>query len=292
MSHERSLRIGFIGPGTVGIALARGFAKAGYRVTSLFGRDAARRSAAADQVPGASAARSAQEVVDASNLVFLTVPDAAVRPVAESLAWNSGTSAIHCSGVATGALLSAAAGAGAATAVFHPLQTLATPEQASRNLPGSTFAIEASTDALRRTLEELARSLSGHPVTITGSKALYHASAVLASNGLVTLLDAAAGLWTRLGLSQEQGLRALLPLVRGTVENLETIGLPNALTGPVSRGDLATVVDNVNALEQVSPEIARLYVDLAVQTIPIALAKGSLDPDVADQLRDALGIAG
>ena len=288
MARERSLRIGFIGPGTVGRALAQGFASNGYRVASLYGRDPNRLDAAVSHVPGATAADSAQAVVDASNLVFLTVPDDAIEPVADSLTWREGISAVHCSGVASTEFLAAAMRAGASAAAFHPLQTLASVEQALRNLSGSTFAIEATAPELEETLCELASAVGGHPVTIDGSKALYHASAVMASNCLVTLVDAAAGLWSHLGLSKEEGLRALLPLIRGTIENLEAVGLPNALTGPVSRGDLGTVQANLEALKNVSPEAASLYTDMALRTIPVARAKKSLDAEGEARLRDAL----
>ena len=288
MTRERSLRIGFIGPGTVGRALAQGFASNGYRVTSLFGRNPDRLASAVSHVPGAIAVRSAQDVVDRSNLIFLTVPDDAIESVAEGLVWREDISAVHCSGVASTGFLLPAARAGASTGAFHPLQTLATVEQALRNLSGSTFAIEASTPRLEEILCELASAVGGHPVTIDGSKALYHASAVLASNCLVTLVDAAAGLWDHLGLSKEEGLRALLPLIRGTIENLETVGLPKALTGPVSRGDLGTVEANLKALQSVSPEAAALYADMALRTIPVARAKGTLDSESEARLRSAL----
>jgi len=288
VTRERSLRIGFVGPGTVGRALAQLFASNGYRVTSLFGRDPGRLASAVAHVPGARAARSAQDVVDESNLIFLTVPDDSIQCVAEGLIWRRDASVVHCSGVASIEFLGSAAAVGASTASFHPLQTLASVEQAVRNLAGSTIAIEASSIGLEETLCELASAVGGHPVTIEGSKALYHASAVLASNCLVTLIDAAAGLWEHLGLSKEEGLRALLPLIRGTIGNLEAVGLPKALTGPVSRGDLGTVRANLEALQAVSPEAAALYADMARRTIPVARAKGTLDEAAAKRLRDAL----
>jgi len=281
-------RLGFIGPGTVGTALAQSFAKAGYTVTSVYGRDPDRRARAAEAIPGATAAGCAQDVVDASDLVFLTVPDDAIRAVAESVSWRSGSTAVHCSGAASIDLLETATGVGASVGAFHPLQTLASLEQAMKNLPGSAIVIEASDSTLEATLTEMARAIGGEPMLLRGSKALYHASAVLACNNLVTLLDAAAGLWTDLGLTKEEGLRALLPLVRGTVENLEAIGLPDALTGPISRGDVGTIDRNLAALEAASPETADLYVALARRTIPIAREKGTLSEETASRLLEHL----
>ena len=139
-------------------------------------------------------------------------------------------------------------------------------------------------------LNNMVLALDGIPLTLQGSKVLYHASAVIASNYLVTLLNLASGLWSHLGISQDEGLKALLPLVRGTVENLEAVGLPNALTGPIARGDVGTVKRHLAALADVAPEILSVYKELARHAIPIALEKGTIDSAAADGLHAALDV--
>jgi predicted short-subunit dehydrogenase-like oxidoreductase (DUF2520 family) len=243
-----------------------------------------------ERLPDAKPAGDLQAVVGAADLVFLTVPDDAIEPVCESITWRPGLSAVHCSGAASLDPLKAAAAQGADVGSFHPLQTFATADQAMGKLAGSAFAIEASGAALEARLAEMARAIGGRPLVLTGRKGLYHASAVLASNALVALLGAAAGLWEALGLSKEEGLRALLPLVRGTIDNLETIGLPDALTGPIARGDVGTVKRNLAALAEDAPEVKALYVELARRTIPIATAKGTLRSEEAEKLRELLDI--
>ncbi len=287
MATRSTPRLGFIGPGTVGTALSRGLATAGYSV-SLFGRRPERLRRALDRIPEGRHAASAQELVDTSDVVFLTVPDDAIRAAAESLNWEPGKSAVHCSGASSLDLLAHAAEQGAAVGVFHPLQSFASAEQAERNLPGSAFGIDASSDALLADLREMAASLGGTPLVVSGAKAIYHASAVFASNYLVTLLDVASSLWRALGLSQEDGLRALMPLVRGTIENLETIGLPDALTGPIARGDVGTIERHLSALAEVAPDVLPLYKELARRAIPIACAKGGLSAEEADRVSELL----
>jgi predicted short-subunit dehydrogenase-like oxidoreductase (DUF2520 family) len=284
MTSAAKPRLGFIGPGTVGTALARALAGAGYAVVAVSGRDEERLARAVARIPTARAAGSSQEVVDSVDLVFLTVPDGAIRPAAECLANLGGKALVHCSGADSLDVLAGASAKGASVGCFHPLQTFASVEQALRNLPGSAFAVEASSPELERTLSDMARALGGTPLPLRANKALYHASAVIACNYLVTLLDVAAGLWSSLGLTKAEGLKALLPLVRGTIENLEAVGLPNALTGPVARGDVGTVERNLAALDKASPEAARLYAELARRTIPIARAKGTLSAQAADRL--------
>lgn len=287
MATKNRPRLGFIGPGTVGTALAHGLAEAGYSIV-LHGRNPERLRRALDRVPGARRATSAQEVVDSADVVFLTVPDDAIRSVAASLDWSPEKSAVHCSGASSFDPVEPATARGAAVGVLHPLQSFASPEQAEKNLPGSAFAVQATEPDLETTLAEMARALGGSPFVLAGDKAVYHASAVIACNYLVTLLDAAADLWRHLGLTKQDGLRALLPLVRGTVENLEAVGLPNALTGPIARGDVGTVDRHLAALREFAPDLALLYTELARRTISVALDKGTLDEAAARRLRERL----
>jgi predicted short-subunit dehydrogenase-like oxidoreductase (DUF2520 family) len=281
-------RLGFVGAGVVGTALAKALARAGYPVAAVTSRSPKRRSALAAALPNARAVEAPQGVADAVDLVFLTVPDGAIASVDASIDWREGSCAVHCSGVATHELLESARSRGAEVGVFHPLQTFASVDQAEKNLPGSPFGVEASSDELLTILSEMAKSLGGTPLVILGDKAIYHASAVIASNYLVTLLDVAAGLWESLGLSREEGLKALLPLVRGTIENLESIGLPNALTGPIARGDVGTVERHLCALREVAPDVLPVYKELARRAIPIAREKGGLGREAADRLRTIL----
>ena len=295
--------LGFIGTGTLGSALARCLSTAGYRVTAVYNRSPEKAIRLASILGGDILAESPQAVADACELAFLTVPDDAIEPLCDSLVWRAAQTAeshgdsapraharavVHASGAASVDILSHAADAGAAVGVFHPLQTLACPEQAARNLAGSAFGIEASTDNLGETLDGMARALDGTPLRITGEKAIYHASAVMASNYVVTLLSLAAGLWRHLGLASDEGLHALLPLVQGTLNNLENVGLPDALTGPIARGDAGTVSRHLDVLHRIAPKLLPVYKELARHAIPIAQAKGSLDTAGARRLSEQL----
>jgi predicted short-subunit dehydrogenase-like oxidoreductase (DUF2520 family) len=284
MEKEGRPRIGFIGAGVVGGGLARALTAAGYRVTSVHSRSPEHREALAAALPEAAPFAKAFEAAGACDLVFLTVPDDAIVQVVDSISWRKGQSVVHCNGAQSADLLETARVAGAAVGVFHPLQSFASVEQALANIPGSTFAVEASTAELLEQLREMAIALGGRPIVLQGDRALYHVSAVLACNYVVTLLDIAAELWTSLGLTKEAGLRALLPLIRGTVENLEQIGLPGALTGPIARGDTGTIEHHLASLKAVAPETLPVYKELARRTIPIALAKGRIDARAAEAL--------
>lgn len=279
------MRIGFVGAGIVGQTLARGLAEKGYPVAAVASRSHASAVALAGRLPGCRAVNTAQAVAEEADLVFLTVPDDAIGTVAASVPWRSGMAAVHCSGAMSLDVLSAAAAKAAWVGTFHPLQTFADADEALRSLPGSTFAIEGD-GPLVSTLEEMAWALGGRPIRLPpGSKALYHASAVLACNYLVTLVQRATELWGAFGVAQEEALSALLPLLRGTVANLDRVGLPGALTGPIARGDVGTVQRHLEALAGTAPDLADLYRQLGMHTIPIAMAKGSLATGPAQQLQ-------
>jgi predicted short-subunit dehydrogenase-like oxidoreductase (DUF2520 family) len=171
---------------------------------------------------------------------------------------------------------------------FHPLQTFSGIDQAIENLPGSTFGIEASGELLGQ-LKEMALALDGDWVELRGEdKVLYHAAAVFACNYWVTLVQVASDLWGTFGASQTKAVKALLPLLRGTLADMEKVGLPHALTGPIARGDLGTIRKHLAALERKAPHLLALYRELGDLTVAIAVAKGRVDRGRAEEMRRLL----
>lgn len=277
-------RIGFIGAGTVGTALAVRLNGEGYPVVAASSRTIASAQRLAKAVPGCKAYQNAQMVADNAQIVFITTPDDAIASVAAELQWRRGQGVLHCSGADSAAILEPAKGFGAHTGGFHPLQTFASVSHAIENIPGSTFAIEAE-EPLLSTLQGIADDLGGQWVRLTaGDKVLYHAAAVIACNYLVTLVKLATDLWQTFGVPPQQATRALLPLLRGTLNNIDNVGIPDCLTGPIARGDGGTVAKHISALEQSAPGILATYLELGCQTLPIALAKGKIDEQKAEEL--------
>ena len=281
-------RIGFIGAGTVGTALAVRLSGKGYPVAAASSRTRASAQRLAEAVPGCKAYDSAQEVVDNSQIVFITTPDDAISGVVAELQWHRGQGVLHCSGADSSQTLEPAKSFGAYVGGFHPLQTFASVNHAIENIPGSTFAIEAE-EPLLSTLQKLAADLGGEWVRLSaGDKVLYHTAAVIACNYLVTLVKLATDLWQNFGASPQQATKALLPLLRGTLNNIDNVGIPDCLTGPIARGDSGTVAKHIVALEQSAPGILTTYRELGLQTIPIALAKGKIDENEAKELTGLL----
>uniref|UniRef100_A0A831X8D8 DUF2520 domain-containing protein n=1 Tax=Thermorudis peleae TaxID=1382356 RepID=A0A831X8D8_9BACT len=283
-------RVGLIGTGRLGSALAVALARRGEPVLVVFDRESERAGALARRIPGCSVAASAQDVVDSCDLVFLTVPDDLIEATCSALRWRPGTAAVHCSGAHGLDVLEPARRAGAWIGGFHPVQTFAGTEADAERLAGCVFGIEAG-EPLRAYLEELAYRLGGYPLAVEGSnRVLYHAAAVFASNAVVTLAAVAARIWQELRLPAEQATRGLAPLMRTTVENIERLGTAQALTGPVARGDVETVRRHVSALAGRFPELLGLYREITRQTVALAEQRG-LDRVTAQAILEAVETA-
>jgi len=282
------LKLGFIGAGTVGTALAVLLSSKGYPVTGVSSRSQASAENLAKAVDGCHVLKNNQDVADTAELVFITTPDDTIARVASQVKWHNGQSIVHCSGADSTDILEPARKSGAMVGSFHPLQTLASMKQAMENIPGSTFAVEAE-EPLLGTLKDMATALGGHWIELKASdKVVYHAAAVFACNYLVTLVKLATDLWQTFSIPPDQATRALLPLIRGTLHNIDTIGIPQCLTGPIARGDTGTIKKHLAALQEKTPDLLSPYKELGLQTIPIALAKGRINEQQASELETVL----
>lgn len=284
--------VGIVGAGAVGCALAWALDAAGVPVVAVGSRNADRRDRLRAGLRVGSRVRvveAPQAVVDASALVLLTVSDRAIGETCAGLRWRPDHRVVHVSGATEVAVLQPAADAGARIGGFHPVQTFTDPVVAVRSLPGATVGIEAADDGLRAELEALAEALRMRTIVLPpGVRAVYHASANYVGPFLVALLREAASLWRTFGATEAQALAALLPLAQGTLAAAAHAGLPGALAGAVSRGDVGTVARHLEALDAVSGDIGALYRALASRTVPLGLERGSLAPEPAERLRALL----
>jgi predicted short-subunit dehydrogenase-like oxidoreductase (DUF2520 family) len=285
---ESMKTVGIIGAGIVGTALAIKLSRQGHVVSAVSSRtpESARRLAAL--VETAVVYPDAQNVANVSDLVLITTPDSVIPSVASSVEWRVGQAVVHCSGADSVVILDPARKAGADVGVLHPLQTFASIDDAIANLPGSTFALEAEEPLLTK-LRQMAVDLGGYCIVLDAKdRVLYHAAAVMACNYVVTLIKLAGDLWATFGVSQEESTRALLPLLKGTLHNIERVGLPDCLTGPIARGDMGTISKHLMALEKKAPHLLPAYQELGLQTVPIALAKGRIDAARAKEMERLL----
>lgn len=281
-------RLGFIGAGPVGTTFAKRLSEKGYPVVAVADISPASAERFAGLVPGCAVCAENQAVLDAAETVFITTADDFIAKVCAGLKWRSGQTVVHCSGASTVQSLDAARRQGAQVGSIHPCQTFSGIDQAIENLPGSTFGIEAD-EPVKTTLTEMAKALNGDIVYLTSEdKVLYHAAAAMACNYFTTIVKLATDLWQNFGKTSADGIKAYLPLLHGTLTGIEQVGFPKCLTGPIARGDVATIERHLKALEKNAPQLLPLYRQLGLFTVPIGLDKGTLPAEKASALKALL----
>jgi predicted short-subunit dehydrogenase-like oxidoreductase (DUF2520 family) len=271
-------RVAIVGLGRLGASLVRALLRAGVNVTGLTGNDDERVKLRASEWNLEGSVTTLGRIADDAQLVFVTVPDAALAPVTEKLAVGPGQNVVHCSGALGVAPLAAAQARGAACGVFHPLQSFG-PDASAERFTDVAIGVDAESP-LDVALSELAERIGALPFSLRGvDRARYHAAAVFASNYLVALHAAAGRIWRSAGLPESAARAALATLSRGAVENIAAHELAQALTGPIARGDAATVSGHLVALSDDLPSVA-LYRALARELLGLPL-KISQDQRVA-----------
>ena len=247
------------------------------------------RAAAAFLGPGVEAV-SYEDLPARASRILIAVADDAIEPVAENLAarWPSRDGiALHTCGAKGVEALEALRRRGVHCGTLHPLQTIPDSAGGEQALRGVSFAVSGDPPALvwaRR----IAALCGGGILEIPDEfRPLYHAAAVMAGNYVVALLSAAQTLLGAAGVEPARALEALGPLTRSSVENALIAGPAAALTGPVSRGDAATVAAHLQALAPAAESIRDLYRAAGIQTLALARQRG-LDSVQAAAIEDIL----
>jgi predicted short-subunit dehydrogenase-like oxidoreductase (DUF2520 family) len=279
---------GIVGAGAVGTALGLALTRADWPVQAVASRDPTRRERLATLTGGARAFAEAQALIEEVELVIVAIPDDELAPFAASVRLYSGQAMVHTSGALGAEVLEPAMAAGTQVGGFHPLVAFADTERAVAALHGATVAVEGD-DQLVTLLASMADALGAQAVRLApGSKAAYHAAAVLAAGGFVALLDAIAELGRVAGLDEAGSLAIYGPLIEGTLGNARSLGIRAALTGPMTRGDVGTLQAHLAALAEHAPGVLPLYVAAAEREIALASARGALSDEDAAGMREAL----
>jgi predicted short-subunit dehydrogenase-like oxidoreductase (DUF2520 family) len=287
--HPVRLTVGVVGAGRVGSALGAALARAGHRVVAASGVSEASRERARRYLPGVPLTQP-PEVVARAGLVLLTVPDDALAGLVAGLAATgaelTGRLLVHTSGRYGTGVLQPATERGALPLALHPVMTFTgRPDDVDR-LAGVSFGVTAPAE-LRPAAEALVIEMGGEPVFIREEdRGLYHAALASAANHLVGLVAEASDLLRAAGVPDPG--RMLGPLLFAALDNALRLG-DAGLTGPVARGDAATVARHVEVLGATSPRALAAYLALARLTTGRALAAGLLAPADAERLLDVLG---
>lgn len=262
--------LAIVGCGRVGTALATFLARRGYPIVGVSSLHLTSAQKLAGRCGISEATDRPWEITRRADVVFLSTPDGVIETVCESIARQNGfspkTAVLHCSGAHASTILNSAGHCGASIGSMHPLQSFASTEFSGNPFQGIRIAIEGDPSAVSIS-DQMARDLDASPLQIiTAGKPLYHASAVVASNFLVTLMGVALRLIEQAGVSPDESFSVLKPLIDGTLANIDRVGVHQALTGPVVRGDVQTVESHVQSIREIMPELLPIYHSLVRYT--------------------------
>lgn len=285
-----SPEVTIIGVGGLGKSLARALLEANIPVKSLFNRTVDKAQNLAADLNISIAGSFPEKIGHLGNLIFITVADDALKEVSERLGSItddfSGRTVVHCSGNESAELLDDLKSKGAATASFHPLQTF-TDQSNPATFEDIFFSLQGDESAFSD-LKQIAQKLGAQTLEVNAEqKSHLHAAAVLASNYLNTLLNASVETASLSGLPSNKVKQALLPLVKTTLQNIEHQSFKKALSGPIKRGDVATVEKHLKLLQD-QPDLLNLYRELGYKTIKLAQRSQSIDDVTAQKMLNLL----
>ena len=276
MADASPRRVFVFGAGKVGAGLARAIRDAGIEVTLRPKRRG---------LP--------QRPIDA-DLVIVALRDGDIPSCASELASRGllarergRVAVVHCAGALGPEALAAARSDRVAVAQMHPMISFASKKRAP-SLERGQLHVDGDA-AATRVARALGRRLGMSPRTIVGlDRVAYHAAAGLVANGAAALAAAGVDLLERAGVSRETAAAMLGPLLRSVAENVENLGLPDALTGPVRRGDANGIAKHLATLTRLAPQLVPLYVAASRTQIPLARALGEADPEAFDAIEARL----
>ena len=257
---HKSLAI--VGAGRVGCALGRSLREKGWKIGAVVTRSKATASKAVRFIGAGQAHAVTVRSLLASRVILVAVPDDEIAGVARDLAGMGGSElrgeiVLHTSGALDSRALEPVKERGAFVGSMHPLQTFT-----GRDVPaleGKIITLEGDARAVR-VARQMARSLGGSPVLITGErKVRYHAAAAMAAGHVLAVEEAAAQLLISLGMARRQATQALLGLTRQVLENFERFGPHAAWTGPLSRNDYKTSAAHLRELQDRGEEFSSTY---------------------------------
>ncbi|MGE5236276.1 MAG: DUF2520 domain-containing protein [Acidobacteriota bacterium] len=276
-----------LGLGRCGLQLARSMRAAGVPIAGLVGRSRSSRLRAGRALPGVVVASRVGRFLEPAGLV-LAVPDAVITEVAASLTEALPAAVevvLHTSGLATAAALTPLARPGRRLGSLHPLVPFPTAAGPRVDLAGVTAAVEGDPRAVAAAVV-LAHRLGMRPRRLSsGQKARYHAAAAVAASLTHALLVAARAELVQAGFSPAAARRALAPLVSAATGAALTARGWERLTGPLVRGDAATIRAHLATLDR---QLGRVYRAVSALALAGLASDGSISPATARRAAEAL----
>jgi predicted short-subunit dehydrogenase-like oxidoreductase (DUF2520 family) len=272
------LRLNLIGGGQVGKTLACLLTqKAGFSLQHVLHRSQESAQQACDFIQQGMPTTDYRALTPA-DCYLITVPDRSIARCVEALAachvLAPGNIVFHCSGFLASDILQPAQSQGAHTASMHPIKSFVDPLRSIQTFAGTYCALEGdsyATGLLGAWIEQIGGI--SFPLQAE-NKALYHTAFVIASNYLVVLHETALQTLQKAGIPTDFSQKILAPIMQHTLQQSFSLGVTQALSGPIARGDTAVVAAEIAALQQWNPAVSALYRMLGEMALPLAQQKG------------------
>jgi len=212
--------------------------------------------------------------VRAADAIVLAVDDSSIELVARSIAadLSSEATVLHCAGARGTDVLEACEARGAAVGVMHPMVSFPSTRR-SASLRGTTFTVHGSRRAIGAA-RRIAQACGARVVVAQPGDAGYHAAAALVANGAAALAFVSVDVLGRLGFEKRDAERAVGGLLRSVGENVQELGVPDALTGPIARGEADTVAAHRLAIRRLGRDALSTYDALVPVIVRCARAAG------------------
>lgn len=274
------MKVGFVGAGKVGTGLGILLTNSSIKVSGYLSRNLS-SSLKSSSLTNSAAFLKYEDIINASDVIIISTKDDCIKSIVEEiLKYKSiikNRIFAHLSGSISIDVLKPLEEYGH-TMVLHPVQTCPSIEAAVSLLPESYFTVEGDDIAVDAGIN-IAKAIGAKPIVIDSiNKPLYHAACVIASNYLVTLIEAANELLKASNFPIEKYPDLLLPLIHGTLKNISERGCEASLSGPIARCDIETVKKHVENIKD--DEILKLY--KAMGNVTIKFFKNSGDEKIAE----------
>jgi predicted short-subunit dehydrogenase-like oxidoreductase (DUF2520 family) len=278
--------ISIVGAGRVGRVLGRRLREQGWKVHSVVTQSEATARRAVRSIGGGSAHAQLSAAVFSAPVILIAVPESAIAGVVTTLASLGtadlrGKTVLHTSGALSSGVLERLRALGAAVGSIHPLQSFS--GVGIQALDGRMFVIEGDARAVR-VARAISRTLGGLPLQLSAAnKPLYHAAAVISASHVLALEETAIRIFATLGVKRREALKALVPLTRQVLENLQRLGPRAAWTGPLARHDYGVIAMHEDALRSAPLEYLDAY--RAVNRLAARVLARDADTAIAELAR-------
>jgi predicted short-subunit dehydrogenase-like oxidoreductase (DUF2520 family) len=288
--------LSFIGAGSVGVALATALHRRKYPIASIISSHIASSKRLASRVNAPVASVCLADLSASSQVVFITTPDQQIEETARSLATLAQldfptTIFVHASGALESSVLAPLAEKGGHILALHPIQLFprgTAPRHLAGKLSRIYYGLEGDEVGIA-TGKVLVKDLGGKVLLIPRElKPIYHVACVIASNYLVALMSLLEEVSGKLELKEAGFLEVFGPLIGSTLNAVRASSPRQALTGPIERGDVKTVRLHLRELNRSLPYLIPFYTVMGMETIRLAIKKGSLSTKQAGVLLEAM----